>query len=555
MLALEAPLNRRLLRWLDPAPGENLPSFLFRLAQANFYDPPALLQWLWRERLRAKTIRSDSMAYPAQPESYRILQDLSGLPYAQLYLLSGHWLARTMTPPDIPLPELHLPDGQIVPLLSPSLAGHWLYPVRAAPYCPLCLAEARVYPLAWLTDLAICLRHQVLLCDACPACQAPLALPAILTGYCPHCDADLCATIPPSVCEDSSGLLAQQQLAAWLGLLDPALPLPGLPVSDPRLLYALFQGFHRCLRRRLLPQFVHRPPALAHLPLLKIGPGRMAPSGLNYMLTTTALSALSHWPDGFSAFLDAYRAPAPYSHVPNLRRQLGSLYQFYLQERWQHPALHFVQTAFDDYFLHHFANSLALRRCQRFHRSDYLQQQSLHWIDLPMATELLGDSPGNILFLIRRGILTLVQRQPVMKVERQQVLALKHFRETHIQMHQAARELGLSAYLVKQLILLGLLSRQTFPGYREEYWWLRRDEVQTLRQRLERVLRPHPQTQTLKTLTQAMYRLSFHHLKGGQVLLAILEARLPAYRLDGPTRLDLMIRVAPDDLNTFCASL
>jgi hypothetical protein len=543
--------NVRVPRWLSPDPQEALTSFLFRLARFNFYDPPTLLHSLWRERLHKHGLTPDSDQYPIHTASYAILSELTGIPFETLYLLSGHPLASVLTPPYLEIPSLVLPNECQVVCLSSNIYNHLLRPAQAVPYCPLCLAENLSYPLLWLTDLVICPRHWIVLLDACPQCHTSLSIRAVTEGRCPQCDGNLASAETCSVADDSWGRLAQAHLQAWFGWADPAtLPDVGLPKVSPRILYALLNGFHRCLRRRVRPQLVHRPASWTTFSMNVIPLSQCVPPMQHYCLTAAAFRALTDWPHGFWNFMDGYRPVQSGEAYCDPKRQLGTLHAVYLEMLWKHPDFHFVQQAFDVYFLEHFAHKIHLQRHKRFHASPRLQaEQPL--MDAETACQVLKVSKSTFYMWVGSGTLSLVQRHPVHRVDRQQVLALRDFRQAHISLRQAAGWLKMSVHLTVQLIPLGLLSPQVFHAYSPTIDWFAVTEVRALQQRLQAAFLPCPDAHHFYSLAQVISRFPARHLTHGQVLLAVLEGKLPAYSLPDPRSLVRSLRFDPAHLHCF----
>lgn len=545
----DSAFNRRVLRTLAPAPHEALQSFLFRLARFNFYTPNTL-NLIWRDRLRNFQIDSDAGQLPVRTVSYRILSELTGISAEGLYTLTGHALATVLIPPYLEIPTLQLPDQRQVVYLPAYIYNQKLRPARAVPYCPLCLAESPVYRLPWLTDLVICPQHQVVLLDACAQCQEPLSMQAISSGSCPRCAFDLTRAQPKSIADDVWGLVAQNHLQAWFGFTEAAcLPDLGLPATSPRVLYALINGLHRCLRRRIVASLTHDPPAWPATPLRAHSLGQLIPTEQHYRLMTTAFQALIHWPDNFWAFMDRYSSASQNAYF-SFKQHLGMLYTVYLQGVWQHPDFHFVQQAFDAYFLEYVANKIHLERYRHLQQASRIQTEQ-NWVDASTARQLLGVSKTGFYSWVEKRVIIPVQHQPVRRFDRAQILALRDFRQTHISELQAARLLNLTTRLTTQLIHLGVLPVHTFPAYVPTTHWVTLAAVQTLQQRLQMLLIPGPYPPHFYSMRQLTALFSARHLTNGQILLAVLNQQLSAYYLPSPQNLALALRFDPEQLGCF----
>ncbi len=353
-----------LLHRLPLQPDESLPSWLIRLAQANSYHSAKMVLQLCRERLP----RRDSITQPTRTATYQVLAELTRVAADELYAASVHRFAATLIPPAFEAPPLRLPSAKTVPLLRSFFLREHLWSEADVQFCPLCLQTTPYQRLAWLpVAAAVCLNHQCLLVRGCPACAQDLCLEDLLKTHCPHCQLDLTQSPVTYVSQDELGLTSQAQLQAWLGLapgseFHASLALPDAP---PAVLYHLLDGLRWTLMS--LPRawdFFHQPSAEWDHPLFPCTCKRDLTPAKAYRLYATAFKILLNWPHRFSDFLHAYRRREGSSTHPYIQAEFGYLYLACLQKRWQHPAFHFVQEAFEHYLRDNYPGD-ALARLRR----------------------------------------------------------------------------------------------------------------------------------------------------------------------------------------------
>ncbi|MCZ7674188.1 MAG: TniQ family protein [Chloroflexi bacterium] len=240
-------------------PGESLASLLIRLSLLNVYPSPGMVISIGKERLSVK----DVLTQPRCAETYHLLADLTQLAPELLYRATPHAFAERLAFRGNAFPTVELADGEVVPLLSPSILQHHIWSVQRASYCPHCLREGAYHRLAWMLCAAnVCLRHRCLLVRGCQTCQAPLRVTDIVKGQCPKCQLDLTASVAVDMSGDEFGLFAQTTLLGWFGLApEGTIPrcLPNswqtnwsqwstsLPRQTEPILYRLVTGIQRSL--------------------------------------------------------------------------------------------------------------------------------------------------------------------------------------------------------------------------------------------------------------------------------------------------------------------
>lgn len=164
---------------LSCLPGESLPGFLLRLAEANGY--PGV-----RALLRAAGI---TCAGPLRPLLLRLYTDseqlarLSCMAAGDPGPLASHF-AEPLPPPSHGPAEALFRQERRVDLDA-------LLPTRS-PVCSQCLAEREYVREEWdLAPVTVCTDHAVLLIDECPRCERALTWDRPLLAQCGDCGQDL----------------------------------------------------------------------------------------------------------------------------------------------------------------------------------------------------------------------------------------------------------------------------------------------------------------------------------------------------------------------------
>jgi hypothetical protein len=464
-----------------PYPDESLASYVERLARANHYQPPRLLStWLRTPGSGGVLALARAMR---QPELYRRLADLTGQSVTQLFALTVHRFISVLLPPETSVDVCEV-EGQVLSLFLYRHVRLLLRPEEATAYCPACLRDALYHRLIWqVAAVAACPIHAAWLLDRCPACEHPLTAQAVAAGSCSHCHLDLREHDALSVSPirlDETVLQAQQCLYAWLnGQAAPA--SLGLPTASGQALFRVLDGLRIAVQLRGMdgaPASGHgalwSPPADVRR--------RIAPQAAGY-LYGAAFQGLKDWPDGFFAFLDAYR-----NHDETAQsglNSLGTLYSTWLERHWQHPMFGFVQEAFNRYLTSHFPPVLSILQSKRLKRQPELVEQ-FAYVDVRNAARLTQTSPSKIHRLIRDGLLDIYPEKdparPGVLLYREQVETLRdalaqipirpkslgnvpgkphmvqEFPEDMLTKTEAASYLGIQVELLNDLLSCGLLA-------------------------------------------------------------------------------------------------
>lgn len=447
---------------------ESLPSFVVRLAQLNFYDPVTIL----RELCLAGP-EPDRLDWPLRSATYERLYDLTWIDPYTLHAATGHRFAGTLTPPGEPEQSLRTTAGYLTPLLTPERARQHLRPESAAQFCPLCLQEAPYHRVSWLPiAVAACLRHHRLLVARCPVCQERISVRAIVAECrCPGCGLDLRQIRAVRLAADPQGLQAQRFIQSWLGLTRaPVGPWQRLPLSCRAALFHFVDG----LRDSLLAlgsdwPGLHHPPTRSPWP--SFGPlrGHLTPDQ-SYRLYGTACQVLLDWPGSFYTLLRAYTQRAGRSPRRSVWDDLGRILQW-VEERWQHPLLAFVQRAVDRYLV---ATYVAAPGTNSANASGGAEQSAAPTYVSPyQAARLLGVSFRTVGRLVEAGFLVPYPGVPERThwygaVQQDEVLLLRQRWRQAVPLADAAQWLGLSERDVMDLGRVGLLTPGLDPTAEED---------------------------------------------------------------------------------------
>jgi hypothetical protein len=465
-------------------PGESLVSLLVRLSLLNAYPSPGVVVSIGKERLSVK----DVLTQPRCAETYHVLADLTQLAPEMLYWATPHAFAEQLALPGDAFPTAELADGEVVPLLSPSILQHHIWSVQRASYCPHCLQEGAYHRLAWMLCAAnVCLRHHCLLVRGCQACQAPLHVTDIVRGQCPKCQLDLTTSVAADMSRDEFGLFAQTALLGWFGLAPEGTPIPrclpnswqtngsqwttSLPRQTEPILYRLVTGIQRSLLG-IGPDWPYWHPA---------SKGFWAPSvsqqtrlqslapGMAHLLLTTAFQAVVNWPHNFYTFLDAYQDRNGRSVTHTFSQDFGTLYHLCLAKRWSSSHFRFVQEAFDDYLVESYPLTTSLFSYHRYWSTPQFANR-LPCMPADEVAKRLQTTSHVLDRLLARGFLVNYQGAVARKsfyqpgfICRPEVLALEERWSSGILQEDAARLLGVSISILADLIDAGMLTTICAP--------------------------------------------------------------------------------------------
>ncbi|MBN1668785.1 MAG: TniQ family protein [Anaerolineales bacterium] len=392
-------------------PGESLPSYLTRLAEANFCEP-RLFASVCNERQKLFGAKG-KLDHPMSKDDFDALASLTRLTPSEIYKATLHRFASVFNPP--PGQErqvVQLSDGPEVEIFQRgnNPITNFLSREGEPRYCPQCIQEAAYHRLEWsLTLLYACPIHHCFLVEKCPHCQGDISIADITRGKCRQCDGDIARQTPLYVPTDPFATSAHDTLRSWLGL--PASPLPasawGLPVQPRRVLFWVMIGLVSHMMRSPNNPFILVHPAI---PLNLVKPidcrhKRSCSPLWFYPLVTAAFKAMRRWPQGFLEFLTSFSNRHPNSSLSYAHATGGmdAFYWSWVDRKWNHPEYEFIQEAFDEYLLtmdkfpSRFLESSS--RCAKRPRLS----SRLEYVSLERAAELLKTDTETAWELVERG--------------------------------------------------------------------------------------------------------------------------------------------------------
>jgi hypothetical protein len=400
-----------------------------------------------------------------------------------LYWATPHAFAEQLALPDDAFPTAELADGEVAPLLSPSILQHHIWSVQRASYCPHCLQEGAYHRLAWMLCAAnVCLRHHCLLVRGCQACQAPLHVTDIVRGQCPKCQLDLTTAVAADMSGDEFGLLVQTALLGWFGLAPEGTPIPrclpnswqtngsqwttSLPRQTEPILYRLVTGIQRSLLG-IGPDWPYWHPASKGFWATSVSQQTRLQSlapGMAHLLLTTAFQAVVNWPHNFYTFLDAYQDRNGRSDTHTFSQDFGTLYHLCLAKRWSSSHFRFVQEAFDDYLVESYPLTTSLFSYHRYWSTPQFANR-LPCMPADEVAKRLQTTSRVLDRLLARGFLVNYQGAIARKsfyqpgfICRPEVLALEERWSSGIPQEDVARLLGVSVSILADLIDAGMLT-------------------------------------------------------------------------------------------------
>jgi hypothetical protein len=267
---------------------EALLSFLFRLAKHNGYDPPRMLiqyilDLIHREGFRGRLWR------PTEQGIFDLL--------AELTLVMPQALRAA-------LPPMYMCCRRQDDLV----------------FCAPCVAEAAYYRMHWMVDMCTaCPRHRCLLLTHCTTCRKRMTLEALMQATCGNCRTPVSEMRVVMIDHDRQGLMIQQHVQSWI--IHEARPssfsrcgdYPDVSVKE---LYTIIWNWSR-----------HAEPELATSQRPRLPHSSQPPScqwthiAYDHARFTTAITAVQHWPYNFYKFLsDVPEAWESVAHISDVAR-------------------------------------------------------------------------------------------------------------------------------------------------------------------------------------------------------------------------------------------
>jgi hypothetical protein len=310
-----------------------------------------LLDKYIRKILNARGIR-DNLDCPTQPETYKILAQLTTVSPLKLYYASAHKFGSVFGPITISgaLKTLNL-NGNILPQIPTHGIQGIINPPNHSQMCPKCLKTGKYHRSIWLsTAVSVCLTHKCLLVSSCTQCKTPITMDGITRDACTQCGYVLSDSPCISLENDDWGLKSQRSIQLWLQEPFRQLQDVHLPSGSPRVLFCFLHG----IRHVLLRLNSHFP--LLHTPPIEIEELASTASSIphlepfqNYVSITTGYQLLFDWPSKFYDFLDIYHTFTNPASMPVMMKNFRYFFPVWINKYWSHSDFSFVQSAFRTY--------------------------------------------------------------------------------------------------------------------------------------------------------------------------------------------------------------
>ena len=509
-----------------PLRDESLPSYLFRLAGGNGYDPISLLM-IWLHHI-VPTSPGKSFRHMEPHFLLPSLHSLTSQPIEMLYETMYHRFAPTLELPGKEIAYCQIEMDHTLAYFA-GARGRSLFVRNPNQYCfcPLCLQETTYHRLPWMLKiLVVCPEHHCYLIEHCQCCEARLSLSSVMQGHCDSCGFDLRNSRLLCLNDDDLILQAQRCIHSWL--MGQAAPENlNLPDAPERILFRILDGL-RTIANLAGPGWAgyhvteHDSPNELYASVVAKG-----------CTWASALQGLMNWPDGFFSFLEQYRF-RPHPFRLNSLQALNVLYSTWIQVHWQHPGFDFLQQAFNQYLVNHFPPTRSLRRCARLQKYPELNNQ-FAYIDIRNAARLLNSSPPAIKTMIRDGLLDVYPERdgnrPGVFLYRSQIEAAVRRQHEGFSRKMAAQKLGLNLPVVDKLLNAGLLHQTGSSSYARNPICLFQDEdIAAFQTRLATVVRIEPEaTDGRIRLVQAVEQNGKIALGIPQLIQRVLDEKITAY--------------------------
>lgn len=416
-----------------PKPDETLTGYLMRLSTLNHYESPSWI--LSMARLGKDTWES------GQWPLFMFCPATAVMRLSELLALDLPALDALRYPPVETAGRGagdHLFFGAPVPrnVLQPQLPKA----------CPECLKESRYCRRIWDFKLVTCCPiHQLLLVDRCPGCGKRLKWYRLAASVC-GCGFDLRGA-PRTSMNDAASRLCD--------MLCRACGPPGMQDEEG------MKGDNPLAALNL----EHLVAAVLFISSRMIARGNLAGSGLTFLsnremhdLLLRTASIFEGWPDRFYDFLECERSRPRYQCKDILGSQFGQFYQhLFAHARISHTSL--------DFFRLGFAGYLELREVGHCVRKVKL---NLKYLTGEAAAKRLGVAWITARRFISEGMLKAViqkgrQRERIL-VEAESVEKLRQELGQLLGTSEAAKCLGVSPYLVSELVAAGVLKAVRGPN-------------------------------------------------------------------------------------------
>lgn len=509
--------DRVLLNHPRPYPDEALNSWLWRLARSNYIASPKILL----RQIQLATYKTGNASERRERIEFQALAVLTKTSVETVYAHTRYRFASLLTPPqDASLTQRDLRPNR-----------DFYAPVFA--WCPACLADARYVRLHWHVPLVVCcLAHKCWLVERCPICQMQLKEEDILTGSCPICRFSLQHAELVPVPEEDLLLTLQASVLQWL--YEPDVPQALFPDVPVAVLSRVLQGLRYIAQRAGSDWHFHHVLPGVSVPTLDILAQRRLSLVERAGLYTTAVRGLLNWPQGFYAFLDAYRTRPAEKEDTGLRREFGTLYISWITRLWKNPAFDFVQQAFNDYLVEQIPVYQIVNTSRIRDYPDLLNR--VQYLDLKGTVRYLKSSVYSVYRLVEEHHLTphyFEADAAGVWFDRHDLARVKQRWEQYLPFLSVVRQLGVSPRLARELLKAQLLQRvPAEAGLKQQGSFVERDSLDTLLSRLKRFTTAQAiQEHSVSLLEVCIYNGSVK-MDLAQVLNRILAGKLSAYHPD-----------------------
>ena len=546
--------------------GETLVSFLFRLAIANHYEPPNLFIRHCFMKNRPSEIAGKRISLTQDPAIFTRLSRLTATPPTRLFDATAHIFTELITPPDIQIDMVTLSTGESVPLLGHGIAGKQLRSEHASQYCPKCLEEEAYFPLIWMpVAISSCITHGCVLAIGCNKCGRGVGVLEIVRKKCKRCGYNLKDTPTISIKGDEWGLYVQQTLHDWLSpsgqpIGHDSIQLPDQPVP---VLFRVLDGIRQVLQSNPPMGFLHTLPGTeSNSPLrTSLTRRRLTPTE-SYILYATAMKALSSWPSGFHAFLDAFGGHMGDASTSIIKQRFALLHSNWLQGKWAHPHFRFVQKSYDQYLLEKPIAANSLVQLDRY-RHKRKSQGSYRYVSLSKAAHTLGTSTKAVRTLISAGHLANVPPNDFsgnngsILLLRDEVATLSEKWKSTVSLKTVMDIVGLNRAITLDLARAGMIKIVRGPsndGHR--VWRLDRASVESYLNKILAQVKSPPPPGEIVNLTRAAHITANVGMSAAEILRCVALGEIAAFThghddLSGLNNL----RFRLNDIRDFCAKV
>lgn len=438
---------------------ESLLSLVFRLTEANVYESPSRII----NGLTDSPKHNPTPDVLSDPNTFRILSYLNKCSEDDIFSTTIHRFTK------------FFPNAKNSPLMDSSMMKNYIRR-SSTRYCPLCIRESGYHRIYWdMLPITICLKHKVILKNACPLCKRPVTVYRVLRNKC-VCGKDLLSVNTVSIASYPEAIYNQLFIQTLLEVNEFEYfdnfpnsfnsPATGLDAPD---FFKLLRIFSIVLRK--LPQSSE---------FLKLGnitseafdgidAKKRVSNVTNFILINSAVSILLEWPQKFYEFLDDYSTIDLAEHrTIQIQKAFGGLKEL-LFDKLDNEMFEFIHSAYSDYLnerwkgVHPIAN--------KTHYGVYDNKEN--HITIVKSAHILGINPFFVPQLIDKKIIQAavikINTKTKYLVDLHSVYALKRKVDSMLSLEDLSWRLDLNIEGVKSLAKSGLLPAYTIRPWSREY--------------------------------------------------------------------------------------